>query len=692
MFALFVEVKGAGPRIFEDDAGQVLHDLGDVLSAAHELGHKLQVHPGPLSDGNGKGLGGGVHMGHGPVGLDGALGEHIRLALQIPGIVQNLQGTEQVVGAVLVEGLPVCPVVDEAVPGGEGVVQAAQLLLFSLDGGVCAVLVHLEGDKAVYAVPQGDHAPDTSLRRSGQLWADHDAVFPVVHLAAYQGIGVVAHIGVGGKRGGGLCPILQLRRLGLDIAALDMAHRLVEQLGKVRAGDGRHGVVLLAVLGALGCGLAQHHLRVFLKIAVDHEALRRFLGLHPLRLRDLRGAPLLQEQDVRHYLRAGVGLEGVVGQADGPQQVRPLGQILAHGGILGVHGVAAGEEGHDAAGAHLIQGLGKEVVVDGEAQFVVGPVVHLVISEGDIAHGEVVEVPPVRGLEAGHGDMGPGVELLCDAAADAVQLHAVQFRPGHALRQTAEEAAHAAGWLQDVAMLEAYVLQSLIDGADDGGAGVVGIEDGAPGRVVLLRGQGLLQLHVFFGPVLLGRIKGIRQSAPAHIAGQDVLFLRRGPALLCLNSLQGTDGVQVAAKLLLGSALAQVVVRDAEIFAPGLCLLGGAHGRELGRSFRQGRGRRRGLFCFGRWAHVQRGEGGRLRFVLRCDGSEGRRGVHGGRGFLLLAPALDGPLNLAQDQLRAVVDRTAQDGGGQLGIKLPDIGKVVLREASLGRQAAADHE
>ena len=246
--------------------------------------------------------------------------------------------------------------------------------------------------------------------------------------------------------------------------------------------------------------------------------------------------------------------------------------------------------------------------------------------------------------------------------------------------------------LNDVAMLEAYVLQSLIDGADDGGAGVVGIEDGAPGRVVLLRRQGLLQLRVFFGPVLLVRVKGIRQSAPAHIAGQDLLFLRCGPAPFCLDSLQGTDGVQVAAKLLLGSALAQVVIRDAEIFAPGLCLLGGAHGRELGRSFRQGRGGRRGLFCFGRWAHVQRGEGGRLRFFLRRDGGEGRCGVHGGRGFLLLAPALDGPLDLPQDQLRAVVDRTAQHGGGQSGVKLPDRREVVLRKASLGRQAAADHE
>ena len=77
-----------------------------------------------------------------------------------------------------------------------------------------------------------------------------------------------------------------------------MAHRIVEQLGKVRAGDGRHGVVLLPILGALGCGLAQYHLRVFLKIAVDHEALWHFPGLHPIRLCDLRGAPLLQEQDV----------------------------------------------------------------------------------------------------------------------------------------------------------------------------------------------------------------------------------------------------------------------------------------------------------------------------------------------------------------------------------------------------------
>ena len=40
-------------------------------------------------------------MGDGPVGLDGPLGEHIRLFPKIAVVVQHFQGTEQIVGAVL---------------------------------------------------------------------------------------------------------------------------------------------------------------------------------------------------------------------------------------------------------------------------------------------------------------------------------------------------------------------------------------------------------------------------------------------------------------------------------------------------------------------------------------------------------------------------------------------------------------
>ena len=50
-----------------------------LLRLSRELGHVGQVHPGPLPDGHGEGLLGGVHMGDGPTVLDGALGEDVGL-------------------------------------------------------------------------------------------------------------------------------------------------------------------------------------------------------------------------------------------------------------------------------------------------------------------------------------------------------------------------------------------------------------------------------------------------------------------------------------------------------------------------------------------------------------------------------------------------------------------------------------
>ena len=74
---------------------------------------------------------------------------------------------------------------------------------------------------------------------------------------------------------------------------------------------------------------------------------------------------------------------------------------------------------------------------------------------------------------------------------------------------------------------KAHLLHSLINGADDGGAGVVGVEGGGPGRLIFLRGQQLLQLRILSGPRGFVRVKGVRHAAPAHIAGQHFLLFRR---------------------------------------------------------------------------------------------------------------------------------------------------------------------
>ena len=196
----------------------------------------------------------------------------------------------------------------------------------------------------------------------------------------------------------------------------------------------------------------------------------------------------MKKDNIRNDIRTGVGLEGIVGQADRAEEVRALGDILPCGAVLGVHGIAGGDEGHHAARTHLLQGFCKKVVVDGKTELVKSPVADLILSKGYVAHGEVEEVLPVGGFKAGHGNIRLWIELLCDSAGNTVQFHAVEPAAFHALRQHTEEVAHAHAWLQNVAGLEAHILHRVVNGADNGGTGVVGIEGRGAGGGVFLRG------------------------------------------------------------------------------------------------------------------------------------------------------------------------------------------------------------
>ena len=211
--------------------------------------------------------------------------------------------------------------------------------------------------------------------------------------------------------------------------------------------------------------------------------------MHPVRFNVDGSVTLLQEDDVGHHLRTGVGLERVVGQADRTEQVCALGDILPCGTVLGVHGISGGDEGHHAARTHLIQRFGEKVVVDGKTELVISPVVDLVLSKGHVADGNVEEIPSVGGFKACHGNVCLGIELLGDSAGDAVQLHTVQAASLHLLREKPKKVPDAHGRLQDVAGLEAHAADSLIDCLDNRGAGIVSVQRGSSGGGVFLRGK-----------------------------------------------------------------------------------------------------------------------------------------------------------------------------------------------------------
>ena len=100
------------------------------------------------------------------------------------------------------------------------------------------------------------------------------------------------------------------------------------------------------------------------KILVHPEPVCVGIEVNPVRLLQRQGISLLKEQNVRGDVGASRVLEGVVGQTHSAQQLRTLGDIFAHNGALLVHRALGGHESDDAAGTHLVQRFGEEIVVD----------------------------------------------------------------------------------------------------------------------------------------------------------------------------------------------------------------------------------------------------------------------------------------------------------------------------------------
>ena len=358
------------------------------------------------------------------------------------------------------------------------------------NGAVRNRCIHLKVDQFLHTITQSHKTFYTGFGGGVEVRAHHTAVFPVVHLPVYNGIGIVLHIGVGRNGGVNSFAFAQLRQLCLLISAMNVLHSIMQLVGKLQSLDGVHGVVH-TMSSAYRLLSAQHHFRVVDKIPVDGKSVLRLSGLSPFRHDVQRAVPFLEEDDVRYHLGTGILFERVIRQADSSQQLGTLGKIAAHGGILGVHSIAGGYKSHHAAGTHLVECFGKKVVVDAEIQLVIGFISNLILAKRHITNGKVIEISPVGGLKPGHGDVGLGVELLCNPSTDGIQLNAIQTAVSHFLRQHTKEIAHTHRRLQNISGLKSHTVHRFIDGLNDRRAGVMGVEGRASGGGIFLRGQQL---------------------------------------------------------------------------------------------------------------------------------------------------------------------------------------------------------
>ena len=78
------------------------------------------------------------------------------------------------------------------------------------------------------------------------------------------------------------------------------------------------------------------------------------------------------------------------------------------------------DESYYTTGAHLVQCLGEEIIVDIEAQLVIGRVIYFVLAERYITYRKVKEISTVCCFKTCNGNIGLGVKLLGYSSGDGI--------------------------------------------------------------------------------------------------------------------------------------------------------------------------------------------------------------------------------------------------------------------------------
>ena len=229
------------------------------------------------------------------------------------------------------------------------------------------------------------------------------------------------------------------------------------------------------------------------KILVDGVSFRRFGKVYPVCPLHRCAVTLLQEQNVSNHARVGIALKRIVRQSNRTYQIGTVGKILTDRGILLIHRTAGRYHRHHTARTHKVKALGDKIIVDEEIVAVIPLIRHFVIAERYVAHNTVKEaVRELHRFKALHRNFVFLVQLLCNAARNAVQLHTVHPNLLHAVRHQTHEIAYTTGRFQYVAFGQSHIAQGFIHCLDDRRRSVKRIQGTGAGFLILIcREQGL---------------------------------------------------------------------------------------------------------------------------------------------------------------------------------------------------------
>ena len=296
--------------------------------------------------------------------------------------------------------------------GAEGIILAVKLGLQTVDFLVRQVL-QLRIDQSAGGIAQFHQFADALGRGCVGIKLPHDCAFAVIDFIVLYRVAEITHKGIGINVLGVLAAFLLHGNFGFCQRGGQVLHSSVDLRFQQRLSETVHRIGVYWLTGgsrAIRTGDYLHptanHIRVLHKVAVHGNAVGIFCKVQPRLVLLAQCVTLLQENYIRHNFSS-AALERIVGQAHRTNQVAALGNVLADAVIFFVQCAAGGDDRHDAAGAQLVDALGKEIVVDGKMQPVILRVIDLEIAERDIANSAVkIVVGEKRIFIAGHLDIG----------------------------------------------------------------------------------------------------------------------------------------------------------------------------------------------------------------------------------------------------------------------------------------------
>ena len=422
---------------------------------------------------------------------------------------------------------------------------------------------------------QSDHAQHSLCCHGRQFHLVHKGIFAVVNLSVHVREAEILHTWV--CRNGFFLHIqFIVGDFWLRDGGMDISNCFFQLLGKVCALDGLDRRFLLAILSAFRGDLPQHHLRMLCKILVDGISFRRFTEIHPVCPLHRCTVTLLQEQNVSNHASVGIALKRIVRQTNRTYQIGTVSKVLTDRGILLVHRTAGRYHRHHTARTHKVKALGDKIIVDEEIVAVIPLIRYFVIAERYVAHNTVKKaVRELHRFKALHCNLVFLVQLLCNAARNAVQLHTVHPNLFHAVRHQPHEIAYTTGRFQHIAFGQSHIAQGFIHCLDDRRRSVKCIQGTGAGFLILICREQGLQFGILFRPFRVVYIERLRNAAPAHIPGEYLLLLCGSLPLLCIQCLQHPNGLHIGFILCFRPSCAEVIVRNAEVnrFLFGLCRL-----------------------------------------------------------------------------------------------------------------------